>query len=186
MEKLIVLGTGNAGATRCYNMCFILLDDKEPLLVDADGGNATLTQPERAGIRPSDIHHAFLTHCHTSRLFGMIWMLRSVAQNIRGGSYKGTFTLYCHDELAEVVHSITDMILPASMTQYIDDRALIVPVGDGKERSFGSYRATFFDIGSTKAKQFGFMLGLRSGKKLSYLSNEPCTPRGRKHAAGSG
>ena len=149
MEKLIVLGTGNAGATRCYNTCFILLDGKEPLLVDAGGGNAIFTQLERAGIRPSDIHHAFLTHCHTDHLFGMIWMLRSVAQNIRGGSYEGTFTLYCHDELAGVVHSVADMTLPASMTQYIGDRILIVPVGDGEERPFGSYRATFFDIGST-------------------------------------
>ena len=186
MEKLIVLGTGNAGATRCYNTCFILLDGKEPLLVDAGGGNAIFTQLERAGIRPSDIHHAFLTHCHTDHLFGMIWMIRSVAQNIRGGSYEGTFTLYCHDELAGVVHSVADMTLPASMTQYIGDRVLIVPVGDGEERPFGSYRATFFDIGSTKAKQFGFMLGLHSGKKLSCLGDEPCTPRGRKYAAGSG
>ena len=80
MEKLIVLGTGNAGATRCYNTCFILLDGKEPLLVDAGGGNAIFTQLERAGIRPSDIHHAFLTHCHTDHLFGMIWMIRSVAR----------------------------------------------------------------------------------------------------------
>ena len=184
MEKLIVLGTGNAGATRCYNTCFILLDGKEPLLVDAGGG--IFTQLERAGIRPSDIHHAFLTHCHTDHLFGMIWMIRSVAQNIRGGSYEGTFTLYCHDELAGVVHSVADMTLPASMTQYIGDRILIVPVGDGEERPFGSYRATFFDIGSTKAKQFGFMLGLHSGKKLSCLGDEPCTPRGRKYAAGSG
>ena len=186
MEKLIVLGTGNAGATRCYNTCFILLDGKEPLLVDAGGGNAIFTQLERAGIRPSDIHHAFLTHCHTEHLFGMIWMIRSVAQNIRGGSYEGTFTLYCHDELAGVVHSVADMTLPASMTQYIGDRILIVPVGDGEESPFGSYRATFFDIGSTKAKQFGFMLGLHSGKKLSCLGDEPCTPRGRKYAAGSG
>ena len=186
MEKLLVLGTGNAGATRCYNTCFILHDGKEPLLVDAGGGNAIFTQLERAGIRPSDIHHAFLTHCHTDHLFGMIWMIRSVAQNIRGGSYEGTFTLYCHDELAGVVHSVADMTLPASMTQYIGDRILIVPVGDGEERPFGSYRATFFDIGSTKAKQFGFMLGLHSGKKLSCLGDEPCTPRGRKYAAGSG
>ena len=119
MEKLLVLGTGNAGATRCYNTCFILHDGKEPLLVDAGGGNAIFTQLERAGIRPADIHHAFLTHCHTDHLFGMIWMIRSVAQNIRGGSYEGTFTLYCHDELAGVVHSVADMTLPASMTQYI-------------------------------------------------------------------
>ena len=152
MEKLLVLGTGNAGATRCYNTCFILHDGKEPLLVDAGGGNAIITQLERAGIRPADIHHAFLTHCHTDHLFGMIWMIRSVAQNIRGGSYEGTFTLYCHDELAGVVHSVADMTLPASMTQYIGDRIHIVPVEDGEERPFGSYQATFFDIGSTKAK----------------------------------
>ena len=186
MEKLLVLGTGNAGATRCYNTCFILHDGKEPLLVDAGGGNAIFTQLERAGIRPADIHHAFLTHCHTDHLFGMIWMIRSVAQNIRGGSYEGTFTLYCHDELAGVVHSVADMTLPASMTQYIGDRIHIVPVEDGEERPFGSYRATFFDIGSTKAKQFGFTLALHSGKKLSCLGDEPCTPRGRKYAAGSG
>ena len=47
-------------------------------------------------------------------------------------------------------------------------------------------KVTFFDIGSTKAKQFGFTLGLHSGKKFSCLGDEPCTPRGRKYAAGSG
>ena len=185
MEKLIVLGTGNAGATRCYNTCFILLDGKEPLLVDAGGGNAIFTQLERAGIRPSDIHHAFLTHCHTDHLFGMIWMIRSVAQNIRGGSYEGTFTLYCHDELAGVVHSVADMTLPASMTQYIGDRIHIVPVEDGEERPFGSYRATFFDIGSTKAKQFGFQMIYDGGKVLTCCGDEPYNECEEKYAKGS-
>lgn len=105
-------------------------------------------------------------------------MIRSVAQNIRGRKLRGDVYAVCHDELAGVVRSVADMTLPASMTQYIGDRILIVPVGDGEERPFGSYRATFFDIGSTKAKQFGFMLGLHSGKKLSCLGDEPCTPRG--------
>lgn len=52
MEKLLVLGTGNAGATRCYNTCFILHHGKEPLLVDAGGGNAIFTQLERRASGP--------------------------------------------------------------------------------------------------------------------------------------
>lgn len=185
MEKLLVLGTGNAGATRCYNTCFVLHDGEEPVLVDAGGGNAIFTQLERVGVRPADIRHAFLTHCHTDHLFGMIWMIRIVAQSIRSGTYSGSFTLYCHDGLAGIVRSIADMTLPASMTQFIGGRIHIVPVKDGEERPFGSYRATFFDIGSTKAKQFGFSLRLHNGKKLSCLGDEPCTPQGRKYAEGS-
>ena len=186
MEKLLVLGTGNAGATRCYNTCFVLHDGGEPLLVDAGGGNAIFTQLERVGVRPADIHHAFLTHCHTDHLFGMIWMIRSVAQSIRNGTYSGSFTLYCHDGLAGIVRAIADMTLPASMTRFIGDRIRIVPVEDGGERPFGNYRATFFDIGSTKARQFGVTLRLHNGKKLTCLGDEPCTPQGRKYAAGSG
>lgn len=29
MEKLIVLGTGNASVTKCYNTCSIIQDEKE-------------------------------------------------------------------------------------------------------------------------------------------------------------
>ena len=35
MEKLIVLGTGNAMVTKCYNTCFALQQGDEYVLVDA-------------------------------------------------------------------------------------------------------------------------------------------------------
>lgn len=35
MEKLTVLGTGNAMVTRCYNTCFALQEGSEAVLVDA-------------------------------------------------------------------------------------------------------------------------------------------------------
>ena len=35
------------------------------------------------------------------------------------------------------------------------------------------YQVTFFDIGSTKAKQFGYTLTLHSGKKFTCLGDEP-------------
>ena len=38
MDRLIVLGTGNAAVTRCYNTCFLLDLSGELLLCDAGGG----------------------------------------------------------------------------------------------------------------------------------------------------
>lgn len=35
---------------------------------------------------------------------------------------------------------------------------------------------TFFDIHSTKARQFGFSLTLNNGKKLTFLGDEPYNP----------
>lgn len=37
--KLIMLGTGNAAVTKCYNTCFLLSEDNEYFLVDGGGGN---------------------------------------------------------------------------------------------------------------------------------------------------
>ena len=48
MEKVIILGTGNAGVKNCYNTCFALKNKNEYLLVDAGGGNGILKQLELA------------------------------------------------------------------------------------------------------------------------------------------
>ena len=42
--ELIMLGTGNATVTKCYNTCFILKTKETVLLVDAGGGNGILNQ----------------------------------------------------------------------------------------------------------------------------------------------
>ena len=47
MEKLIVLGTGNASVTHCFNTCFALRHGDEYLLVDAGGGNGILAALEQ-------------------------------------------------------------------------------------------------------------------------------------------
>lgn len=52
MEKLIVLGTGNASVTKCYNTCSIIQDEKgKYFMIDAGGGNGILTQLEKMNIR---------------------------------------------------------------------------------------------------------------------------------------
>ena len=48
MERLIMLGTGNALVTRCYNTCFAIQDDDEYFLVDAGGGNGIMRQLQDA------------------------------------------------------------------------------------------------------------------------------------------
>ena len=47
MEKLIVLGTGNAQAVHCYNTCFAMQKGEEYFLTDAGGGNGILLALEK-------------------------------------------------------------------------------------------------------------------------------------------
>ena len=77
---------------------FDLLDGKEPLLVDAGGGNAIFTGLERAG----GGHPALR---HPSRVPDPLPHRSSFRDDLDypaccpehpGGSYEGTFTLYCH------------------------------------------------------------------------------------------
>lgn len=44
MNKITMLGTGNATVTHIYNTCFTLQTSTTLLLVDAGGGNGILTQ----------------------------------------------------------------------------------------------------------------------------------------------
>ena len=76
MEKLIVLGTGNASVTKCYNTCSIIQDEKgKYFMIDAGGGNGILTQLEKMNIPVTEIHDIFLTHEHTDHLLGRLPIL---------------------------------------------------------------------------------------------------------------
>lgn len=90
-EKLIVLGTGNAMVTECYNTCFAIKSGKEYFMVDAGGGNGILRQLKKASINPAHIHHLFITHGHTDHVLGVVWLIRQIAsmmldQNTRAPS----------------------------------------------------------------------------------------------------
>mgnify|MGYP001122935575 CR=1 FL=1 len=60
MEKLIVLGTGNAQAVHCYNTCFAMQKGEEYFLTDAGGGNGILLALEKQNIPLEKIHHIFV------------------------------------------------------------------------------------------------------------------------------
>ena len=47
--ELIMLGTGNATVTKCYNTCFILKTKESVLLVDAGGGKWNFKSVGKSG-----------------------------------------------------------------------------------------------------------------------------------------
>ena len=117
MEQLLVLGTGNASVTRCFNTCFILKDRQDRyFMVDAGGGNGILTNLEKMGVPLDRIHDLFVTHKHTDHLLGVIWIIRNVGQMIGSGKYEGNLNIYCHDELARIIRSICAMTLVEKIT----------------------------------------------------------------------
>ena len=92
--ELIMLGTGNATVTKCYNTCFIIKTEETLLLVDAGGGNGILTQLEKAQVQLADIHEMYVTHAHTDHILGAVWVVRMVIQRMLSKRYTGTFNLY--------------------------------------------------------------------------------------------
>lgn len=175
MERLIVLGTGNASVTKCFNTCFLLEDAQgRYLMVDAGGGNEVLARLEKAGIKVEDIHDLFVTHKHTDHLLGVIWMIRTIGQQMQKGRYEGNFHIYCHAEVAEILYKICEMTLVGKLMDFFEKRIFLQVVEDQEERKILDYSIKFFDIQSKKARQFGFVTTLNNGKKLMFCGDEPC------------
>lgn len=173
MEKLIILGTGNAQAIHCYNTCFALKTKDGVFLTDTGGGNGILKQLDSAGIRLQDIHHIFLSHEHTDHILGVVWLIRMTAAAMLSHNYNGELYIYCHADLAKTVDTITRLTVQEKFCRLIGERIFLISLEDGECRDIMGYQITFFDIGSTKAKQFGYTLLLHSGRKFTCLGDEP-------------
>ncbi|AFL98716.1 metal-dependent hydrolase, beta-lactamase superfamily III [Desulfitobacterium dehalogenans ATCC 51507] len=185
MKNLIVLGTGHAVVTQCYNTCFVLVDKDNYVLVDGGGGNGILSQLQKANIPYDKIHHAFISHCHTDHLLGMVWVIRMIGSTMVAGKYEGDFNLYCHDELASGLHSLVEITMDKKIADLIGRRIHIISVADGQQADLLGHTFTFFDLHSTKAKQFGFTLHLDGNKKLTFMGDEPYNSLCEKYAENS-
>lgn len=172
-KKVIMLGTGNAQAVNCYNTCFALWNDDEYLLVDAGGGNGILKILDDKGIKLCRIHHAILTHAHTDHILGMVWIFRMISADMIKAKYDGSFTIYCNDIAREALITILKLTLPKKFTDLIGSRIFIREVSSGESIEISGCQVTFFDILSTKAKQFGFYFETEHGRFVC-LGDEPC------------
>ena len=157
--KLTMLGTGNALVTECYNTCFVLSDEYGHFLVDGGGGNTVLSQLKKAGVDLMDVHEIFVTHKHVDHIMGIVWVIRIICQNMKKGTYQGEANIYAHDEVIGLLKDMAFKLL--------------------------NKKVTFFDIGSTKAKQFGFQMIYDGGKVLTCCGDEPYNECEEKYAKGS-
>lgn len=170
--KLTMLGTGHAVVTRCYNTCFVLEENDELFLVDGGGGSGLLTQFEKAHIDFKKIHTIFVTHKHLDHLSGIFWMLRMVLSMMAAGRYEGDLVIYSHDEVIGILNDMVYRLFSNKMTQFVGHRVHFIIVEDQNKKTILNHEVTFFDIHSTKDKQFGFMMDF-SGKRLTCLGDEP-------------
>ena len=180
--KLTMLGTGNALVTECYNTCFMLEDNGQLFLTDGGGGNNILHQIKYAGYDWMDVHHIFVTHKHIDHILGIVWMVRMICQFMKSGVYEGDAYIYSHGEILDLLRDIAGKLLQKKQTDFIDKRLHLVEVHDGKSLEIIGHKVTFFDIQSTKAKQFGYRMDLGDGKKLTCCGDEPLAGCCTKHS----
>lgn len=180
-NQIIMLGTGNAIVTKCYNTCFILRTAKTMLLVDAGGGNGILLQLEKAKINLTDIHHMFITHAHTDHILGAVWVVRLVIHQMKNNEYNGTFTVYSHDKVLKVLDWICRMTLPEKDISFLEKSVFFNEVKDKDFFQIDNMELQCFDILSTKEKQFGFSVQLPNNIKLVCLGDEPYNKSNRHY-----
>lgn len=186
MEQLYVFGTGNATVTRCYNTCFAIQNPNgEFFMIDTGGGNGILRILEDMHVDMTDIHHIFITHEHTDHLLGIVWMIRVIATRMKNGSYDGDLMIYCHEDLVNTITTICRLTVQGKFFKMIGDRIHLIPVHDGETRQILNYPVTFFDIHSTKAKQYGFTTILENGKRFTCCGDEPFNPDCMDYVKGS-
>lgn len=184
-ELLYVFGTGNAQSIGFYNTCFAIRDGSEYFMVDAGGGNGILGILRDMDVPLERIHHIFVTHEHTDHILGIVWMVRMLATAIHKGTYEGNTYIYCHEDLVDTIKTLCRLTIQGKFYKLIGDRILLIPVKDGETRTILDYDVTFFDIHSTKAKQYGFTLTLKNGKKLTCAGDEPYNPACERFVRGS-
>lgn len=179
--SLTFLGTGNAMVTKCYNTCFTISCDSHHFLVDAGGGNGILAQLEKTGISFNQIDGMFITHGHTDHILGALWVIRKMAMLTSAGKRTVPFDIYCHDEVADMLITFCKLTLKKKLMDEIGSHIIITTVTDGTSLKASNYDFTFFDIHSTKKKQFGFKAILPDGQSLVCLGDEPYNSSNRQY-----
>lgn len=180
MVRLVMLGTGHAMVTKCYNTCFALDGGNGIFMVDAGGGNRILRQVEDAGLDWSKIQALFITHAHTDHIIGAIWVLRKINSLMKSHKYNGAFKVYGHEENLNYLKYSCDFLINGSLSEHIQFISLCG--GD----SFAECGMEFevIDINSTKKKQFGFRSVIRNENgecTLVCLGDEPCHASGERY-----
>ena len=128
----------------------------------------------------------------------MKFIYPAVFHKTEEGHYKGYFPDLecCYGEgetLDDAIESANEAARDWITLELSEDEPMIpyvsdiedIEVKDGEERTILNKKVSFFDIGSTKAKQFGFQMIYDGGKVLTCCGDEPYNECEEKYAKGS-
>ena len=183
-EQLTALGTGFAVATKCYTTCFTISDGNEHFMIDTGGGIGILTNLEKLDISYNQVHHIFLSHCHTDHVMGVVWMLRMIGQSMNAGIYQDKLHVYCHKDIAEGVLSMCKFMLSPRLLPLFGERIIFHCLADGMTFDILGRKTTFFDARGHKEIQYGVRVELLNSKTITYLGDEPYNPECEQYAKG--
>lgn len=175
MVRLVMLGTGHAMVTKCYNTCFALDSDHGTIMIDAGGGNGILTQVEKAGLDWLKIRALFITHAHTDHIIGGIWVLRKINSLIKQNRYDGFFKVYGLAQNLDYLKYSCNFLLNDSLY----DNIQFIPICGKDKLTECGIEMEMIDINSTKKQQLGFMAVIKNDNQESVmvcLGDEPCYP----------
>lgn len=180
MIRLVMLGTGHAMVTKCYNTCFVLDSEKGSIMVDAGGGNGILTQMEKAGLDWSNVKTLFLTHAHTDHILGVIWVIRQINSLIQHQKHPGSFKIYGHSEDLNYIKYSCDFLL----CDPLSDGIQFIPICEGTQLTECGIEFKVIDIHSTKKEQLGFRAVIKNEDQecvMVCLGDEPCNEANEKY-----
>ena len=144
-----------------------------------------------------------MTHKHIDHILGIVWMMRIFCQNMKRGSCNGEARIYAHREVVEILQNLAATLLQKNQADYIRLQTLperkagneaafqaetclrLIIVEDGEMTQILGHPVTFFDIHSTKAKQFGFTLEFAPKRRLTCCGDEPYNEAEYPYAKGS-
>lgn len=135
--------------------------------------------------------NALVTDCYNTCFLlenqkKFFWLTAAAdCQFMNHGEYKGDAYIYSHEEILSLIRDISGKLLLKKETRFIDDRLHSIKISDGEHLKIIDKNFTFFDIQSTKAKQFGFSLEIEGNKKLTCCGDEPYTDKIKKYAENS-
>ena len=92
-----------------------------------------------------------------------------------GASMEGDAVIYGHREVIGLLEDMAGKLLHEKQTQFIGRRLHLVAVEDGEQQRILGRPVTFFDIGSTKDRQFGFSMELGEENGLPAAEMNPTT-----------
>lgn len=153
--SLLMLGTGHATVTECYNTCFVLSVGRDRLLVDGGGGNGILTQFRKAGIGFGDLSAIFVTHAHTDHILGVVWALRMVCVHAFANP-DFRIKVYGNSKCIGVLEYLCANLLAENYRAVLARAATFVTVADGDIVGVGeALSLRVFDMRSANEPQMG-------------------------------